>query len=297
MRGDSGVHQLISITHEIFASFGVNPSLEVRGVFLDISKTFDWVWHEGCIYKIKYLGVKGDLLPLMGSFLFERQQRVFPNGQECKWVTIKADVPQGSILGPLFFVYIYINDLSGNLESNVKLFADDTSLFSVVFDPVNTSQKLNKDLDKVSLWGSKWKMSFDLDPSKQAQEVICNFFMEDKVYHPPLLFNNSTVQQIPTQKHIGVHLDEELIFKHHVNEKINKANKGIAVIREWSNIFPCSALLTIYCSFLRPHFDYSDVIYDQPENGSFSIKIESVQYSASLAITGAIAGTYQESLY
>ena len=55
----------------------------------------------------------------------------------------------------VFCIYIYINDLSGNLESNVKLFADDTSLFSVVFDPVNTSQKLNKDLDKVSLWGSK----------------------------------------------------------------------------------------------------------------------------------------------
>ena len=95
------------------------------------------------------MGVKGDLLALIESLFFERQQRVALNGQESEWLTIKAGVPQGSVLGPLFF--IYIDDLSDNLESNVKLFADDTSMFSVVRDLINTSQKLNNDLDKVSL--------------------------------------------------------------------------------------------------------------------------------------------------
>ena len=81
-------------------------------------------------------------------------------------MTIKAGVPQGPIPGPLlFFLYIYINDLSDNLESNVKLFADDTSMFLVVCDPINTSQKLNNDLDKVSLRANKRKMSFNPDPS------------------------------------------------------------------------------------------------------------------------------------
>ena len=79
---------------------------------------------------------------------------VLLNGQESEWLTIKVGVPQGSILGPLFFL-IYIKDISDNLESNVKFFADDTSLFSVVRDPVNTSQKLNNDLDRVSLWANK----------------------------------------------------------------------------------------------------------------------------------------------
>ena len=96
---------------------------------------------------------------------------------------------------------------------------------------------------------------------------------------------------------MGIHLDEELTFKHHINEKINKANKGIGIIRKLNNILPRSALLTIYRSFIRPHLDYGDVIYDQPENESFSSKIESVQYNASFAITGAIRGTSQEKLY
>ena len=103
MSGDSCIHQLISITHEIYASFDTNPSLEVRGVFLDISKTFDRVWHEGLIYKIKCMSVKDDLLALIESFVFERHQRVVLNGQESEWLTIKAGVPRSSILGALVF--------------------------------------------------------------------------------------------------------------------------------------------------------------------------------------------------
>ena len=107
--------------------------------FLDIFKAFDRVWDEGLIYKIKCMGVKGDFLAFIESFLFKIQQGVVLNGQESEWLTTKAGVPQDSILGPLFFIYIYINDLSGDLESNVT---DDTSMFSVVRDPINTSQKL-----------------------------------------------------------------------------------------------------------------------------------------------------------
>ena len=111
--------------------------------------------------------------------------------------------------------FIYINDLSDNLEPNVKLFVDDTSMLSVVRDPINTWQKLNNDFDKACLWANKWKMSFNPDPSKQAQDVIFSKTI-NKVYHPPLLFNNSTIQKISSQKHLGIHLDEELTFKHHM---------------------------------------------------------------------------------
>ena len=104
--GDSCIHILISVTHEIYAYFDANPSLEVRDVFLDTAKAFDGVWQEGLIYNIKCMGVKGDLLALIESFLFERQQRVVLNGQETEWLPIKAHVPQGSVLGPLFFCFV-----------------------------------------------------------------------------------------------------------------------------------------------------------------------------------------------
>ena len=99
------------------------------------------------------------------------------------------------------------------------------------------------------------------------------------------------------QKYLGVHLDEKLNFNHHVKEKIAKANKGIGLIRKLAHVLPRQSLLTIYKSFIRPHLDYGDIIYDQPNNESFCNLIEKVQYNAALAITGAIKGTSQLKIY
>ena len=126
---DSCVNQLLTITHEIFSSFDCNPSLEVCSIFLDISKAFDIVWHKGLLYKLKSFGISGNLLNLIKHYLTNRSQRGLLNDQCSNWQPMLATVPQGSILGPLLFL-IYINDLSDGLKSNVKLFADDTSLLS-----------------------------------------------------------------------------------------------------------------------------------------------------------------------
>ena len=93
-----------------------------------------------------------------------------------KNLKVKPGVTQGSILWSIIFL-IYINDLSDYLEANEKLFADDTSIFSGVSDPISTSQKLYKNLHKIGLWANKWKMTFNPNPSKQAPEII--FFTED----------------------------------------------------------------------------------------------------------------------
>ena len=141
--------QLLSICHEIYPSFDCYPTPEVRSVFLDISQASDRIWHEQLIYKIKSIGIFGPLLKLIESFLSNRYQRVLLNGQSSTWLPIIAGVPQGSILGPLFFL-IYINDLSKNFSSITKLFADDTSIFSVVYDVDLSAKQLNDYLNKIS---------------------------------------------------------------------------------------------------------------------------------------------------
>ena len=146
---DSCINQLISIILEIYQSF--DNGLEVRGVFLDISKAFDKVWHEDLIYKLKQNGVKGNLLDTLTNFLNDRKPRVVLNRQHSKWANIEAGVPHGSILGPLLF-FIYITYLPDNLILNPKLFADDTSLFSVINDKHSSANKLNQDLDKINNW-------------------------------------------------------------------------------------------------------------------------------------------------
>ena len=118
-KGDSCISQLLAITHEIYSNFDAYPSLETRGVFLDISKAFDRVWHEGLLYKLKSYGISGPLLILIKSFLTNRFQRVVLNGQTSNWKNILAGVPQGSILGPLLFL-IFINDIPEGIQSKHK---------------------------------------------------------------------------------------------------------------------------------------------------------------------------------
>ena len=149
-KNDFFINQLVSITHEIYFAFDCNPSLEVRGVFLDLSKAFDKVWHDVLIFKLKSLGISGSLLKLMQNYLDNRFERVLLNGQTSEWKPVKAGVPRGSILGPLFFL-VYINDICSNLSTNVKLFADDTSLFSIVNDANNSFQNVTN-LCVISNW-------------------------------------------------------------------------------------------------------------------------------------------------
>ena len=232
------------------------------------------MWHDGLIYKLKSLGISGSILKLIQNYLDNWFQRVLLNRQTSEWKPVKAGVPQGSVLGPLFFL-VYINDICSTLSTNVKLFADDTSLFSIVNDANKSFQYLSNDVCVISNWTYQWKMSFNLDRSKQAQEV--NFSRKTSIQsHPVLTFDNSPVTKTTHHKHMGLILDEKLSFKEHLKEKMSKAYKGIAALRKLQNIIPRNSLLTIYKSFRCPHLDYGDIIYHQPNKGSFCQKIESI---------------------
>ena len=131
--GDSTVNQLV----DIYISFckALDEGKEVRAIFCDISKAFDGVWHKGLLYKLQTVGITGHLLQWFNDYLNNRKQRVvLLPGVFSHWTDLKAGVPQGSILGPLLFL-IYINDIVRNINSSIRLFADDTNLYIIVKKP------------------------------------------------------------------------------------------------------------------------------------------------------------------
>ena len=231
--GDSTSNQLLYLINEIHEAFDDPKSLEVRAVFLDISKAFDKVWHDGLIFKLKQNGISGSLTKLFGNYLHNRKQRVVLNGFYSDYSIVESGVPQGSVLGPLLFL-IYINDLEKNIRSNVKFFADDTMLFSIVKDPVISANTLNNDLDIIYQCAHQWKMEFNPDPTKQATEVL---FSCKKVSpnHPQLIFND--VVKVNEQKHLGLILQSGLSFEKHLNEKIIKAKKNIGLLKTPFELF------------------------------------------------------------
>ena len=196
-KGDSCVNQLLVITHEIYQGFDCSTSVETRGVFLDMSKAFDKVWYEGILLKLKNYGVKGRLLNILNNYLHNRKQRVVLNGIESNWKEINAGVPQGSVLGPLLFL-VYINDLSDGTNSIVRLFADDTSLFSRVLDINHSRSVLDHDLSVINYWANKCKMLFNPDVNKQAMEVVFSRKRNPPV-HSLLTFNNCFINQVQSK--------------------------------------------------------------------------------------------------
>ena len=192
--GDWTANQLLSIVNSIFTVFDCNPTLDVRSVYLNISKAFDSVWHQGLNHKLRQCGVSGKLLMLMQSFLSDRKQNTVLNGKTSTWGIISAGVPKGSILGPLLFL-IYIDYLTEGLSCDVKLLANDALIFTVVHDPHTAALNMNHDLNLISLREHIWRMSFNPDPNRQAVEVT--FFKKRiPMNYPPILFNDIPVKKV-----------------------------------------------------------------------------------------------------
>ena len=292
---DYAINQLLAITHHVYCTFEENPSKETRAVFLDLSKAFDRVWHGGLIYKLECKGISGNLLTLVRNYLKDHMQRVVLNGRSSEWATVSAGVPQGLVLGPVFFL-IYINDLTENVACGVRLFADDTSLFSVVQSENETAQALNSDLEKLRIWAWQWKMKLNAD---KTEEFVFSC-KRNKLVHPTLKLGSSDISAKIEHKHLGMILDSKLDFQSHVREAIVKARRGIGMIRYLSRYVSREVLDVIYKLHVRPHLNYGDMIYHKYDPGmrlTFTQKLEQTQYLAALAVTGTWRGTNRWRLF
>ena len=128
---------------------------------------------------------------ILSNYLHNRKQRATINGKESGWKPIFSGVPQGSLLGPLLFL-LYINDLADDLGCNPKLFADDVSLNEHIRNTTYSTTCLSRDLNKSGSWGYQWKMLFNPDPAKPANEVV--FSNREDVNLPNLCFGDNMIR-------------------------------------------------------------------------------------------------------
>ena len=139
-------------------------------------------------------------------------------------------------------------------------------------------------------------MSFNLDPRKQAQEIIFSRKTK-KICHPSLRFNNSIVSQSPYQKHLGKFLDALLTFEEHLKAITTKINRTIGLLRKLRKTLPRPVIMTMHKASVRPHLDYGDTIYDEAYNEKFHQKLEYIQCNTCLALSGGIRGSSREKRY
>ncbi|MCG7869675.1 MAG: endonuclease/exonuclease/phosphatase family protein [Candidatus Thiodiazotropha taylori] len=277
--GDSTVNQLVDLYNTFCKA--LDEGKEVRAVFCDISKAFDRVWHRGLLYKLRRIGISGSLLSWFANYLKDRRQRVVLPGASSNWSSINAGVPQGSILGPLLFL-IYINDIVENINSSIRLFADDTSLYIIVDDPTDAAITLNSDLYKIHKWATDWLVSFN--PSKSESLIFSRKI--NKPYHPPIFMNNQQVEEVSTHKHLGLYLSNNCSWHEHIDYIKTKAWQRINTMRRLKFDLDRKSLQIIYFSFIRPLLEYADIVWNNCTQYE-SLGLEQIQYEAARIVTGA----------
>ena len=252
---DSAVNQLLYITDKIHRA--LEDGKEICLVFLDVSKAFDRVWHAGLLHKLRCLGVEGSMFEWLCDYLSNRKIRVVINGQSSTWKNTTAGVPQGSILGPLLFL-VFINDITANIESDIHLFADDTSLMDIIENHINTYAKLNRDLKRLSLWSKKWLVTFNATKTVYLQ-VTRKLNPSPK---PRLILDGEQIKEVMTHKHLGLTFNGTLTWSDHIVQLVSKASKCIGLLRRISRDVPRQCLEILYKSMIRPLLEYADIIYD-----------------------------------
>ena len=181
-------------------------------MFCDISKAFDRVLHKGLFFRLESIGVSDSLLRWFSDYLVERKQRVVLPGATSSWKYIKPGEPQGSILGLLLFL-IYINDIVEDIHSSIRLFADDTSLYIIVDNPLLAANTLNADLSILHTWASKWLVTFN--PSKSESIIFSR--KHNRPIHPPLNMAQQVINEVTSHKHLGHVFTNDCNWHEHID--------------------------------------------------------------------------------
>ena len=260
-------------------------------IFLDISKAFDKVYHQGLIFKLRQYGFEGNILAWLESYLIDRHQRVVINGACSEWKYTNAGVPQGSILGPLLFL-IFINDIVENIQSSIYIFADDTSLLSPIENPVSTFETLNNDLQKLYNWANQWRVTFN---AKKTEYMI--FSYKNKLPNYPSLFlGNQKITLVKKHTHLGLTFDTKMTWKEHITNISYKANQRLNNIKRIRHIIPRKVADNLYKALVRPTMEYGDVIFDNVSQHLVK-QLEQVQREAMVMITQSYRRTPTKNLH
>ena len=255
-------------------------------IYTDFSKAFDSVPHERLFLKMESLGIKGDILNWIKSFLSGRRQCVNVDGAYSSWRKVISGIPQGSVIGPILFV-IFINDMPDAVKHNFcKLFADDCKLYGKV---TSTGDNLvQSDLTQLEEWSRIWQLPFNAKKCK-----VMHFGLNN----PRLTYilNGHELDKMTSEKDLGVMVDDRLKFHVHTAAAIKKANQILGVIKKTYKTRDANTISTLYTSMVRPHLEYGNAIWGPCYMGDLKL-VEGVQRRATKLIPHLYDMPYEDRL-
>ena len=258
-RKHSTESQLILTTHDLANS--LNNKSQTDMIIMDFSKAFDTVPHNWLLNKLNRYGIHNNTHTWISNFLKCRKQRVVVGGEHSTWTNVVSGVPQDTVLGPLLFL-IYINDLPDNINSTVRLFADDYVLYREIKNEFD-SHELQKDLNRLAQWEHDWQMHFNTQKC-----FVMRITHARHVKHYNYTLGDSTLQETDSHPYLGVCITKDLTWNKHIHQITASANRTLAFVRRNLHSCPKNIKTTAYTTLVRPLLEYSSSVWDPPHPGS-----------------------------
>ena len=278
----STTHQLTVLYDEILRA--LDSGKDVLLTFGDASKAFDKIWTAGLIAKLKQAGIKGNLLEWITTYLTKRRQATVIKGKTSPEEYINSGVPQGSILGPLFFIF-YVNSLIDITQVPTHIYADDLLLF-VTFDATHPETcKMNEALKKVQQWATTWKMV--LNPTKTKCMMLSR---KHKAQTPQIEMMNTPIALTDQHKYLGIHLQSNAKWATHIKETLITIHRRLDILAAQAKTLRRYNLERLYKSYIRPFFDLYSTIWMNCKVQE-AAQLESAHARALRLVIGAKKGT------
>ena len=216
--------------------------------YYDRKKAFDTVPHRRLLVKLRDLGIQGNILSWITGFLTNRRQRVSIRGSVSEWLPVGSGVPQGSVLGPILFLF-YINDLVDGLECPILLFADDAKIFKVIKSQEDIDA-LVRDMKKIQEWSDKWLLIFN-------EDKCGTMHIGSRNVRTDYLLNHKVLKKTEAEKDLGVLVSQDLKPSKHVSAVAAKANSVVGLIKIFFEFLDAETVVTLYCTLVRPIMEYA----------------------------------------
>ena len=276
-------HSTIEQIHRVAGTIrtALEKKMHCPAVFLDVSQAFDRVWISGLLHKVsRYLPAHHTLL--IRSYLDNRKFYVQYGSATSTTRHIKAGVPQGSVLGPLLYI-LYTADLPVHPETEVAIFADDTAILAPHSNYDTAINHLQQATNDISLWTKKWKIKLN-----SAKSVKVDFSL--RPHRPETVdIDGQQIQNSSSARYLGVHLDQKLNWKTHLEVKRNELNIRFCEMF-WlfnkSNKLSLDLKRLLYLAIIQPIWTYAIQLWGCTANSNYLI-IQRVQNKIIRKLTGA----------
>jgi hypothetical protein len=289
MKGRSTTLQLLKVLDDWTKILDSGDLIDI--IYTDFQKAFDTVPHQRMIHKIKAYGIGGNVIKWISSFLTGRKQRVRVKGRSSIWSEVISGVPQGSVLGPILFV-IYINDIIENLACDAFLYADDMKIYSKVKND-HDMHKLQDDMDRVVEWTDAWLLKLNVSKCK-----VLTLGRGDGTLHQYYVDINGiahTLENVSSERDLGVLIDSNLSFDLHIQEVVKKANRILGLIKHSFKYLDFATFKILYKAMVRSHLEYAQTVWSPHKQYNIEA-LEKVQKRATRLIPSLRQLSYEQRL-